>query len=208
MQSNSEDVRKFTIFQNHYKPLADVSFSKIVEVIGGVEFKAKTERIQNLLALGKVEEAKRVKQKLDAFTQSGIFKDKRREESLQLYSRLIVLDFDKLDIATLNACIMKAKKIEYTRCCFISPSGNGLKIFVEVDSEKEYHKTAFEQVASFFEQYLQIKVDRSGSDITRLCYIPHDAGIHLNEDSTTFNIVIDSHNSNGRIQPSIDNLSL
>ena len=73
-----------------------------------------------------------------------------------------------------------------TFSCFLSPSGAGLKIIVRVSSNAEQHKTAFNQVKELYEKELGITIDKSGSDVSRLCYYSCDRNIYLNEDARIF----------------------
>jgi hypothetical protein len=57
---------------------------------------------------------------------------------------------------------------------FISPSGNGLKVFVEVSTELEHHDIAYLQVQKYYEDATGLKADPSCKDVTRLCFMSHD----------------------------------
>ena len=59
------------------------------------------------------------------------------------------MDIDKLEEDVLTMLIWKINEIEFTRVAFISPSGNGVKIIVKVDSGMEAHGVAYKQVADF-----------------------------------------------------------
>jgi hypothetical protein len=71
-----------------------------------------------------------------AFTPSGTFENGRKAELLTQYSEYVILDLDDLNPVQLE----EAKKIvalaPYTFAVFISPSGNGLKIIVAVNSKQ------------------------------------------------------------------------
>lgn len=207
MQNNNDDVKKFSIFQNHYRNTATVSFDKIANAIINGRFKEQVEKVRQLRTDGKLDEANKEKQKLDAFTSSGVFVGRRNAENLKLYSQLIILDFDKLDNDKLTECITKARSIEYTYCSFISPSGNGLKVLCMVDSGKEHHKIAYSQVANYYEEEFKIEIDRSGSDITRLCYLPYDPQFFLDENSTVFHVEVDNNHSKDNVQSTTDSLA-
>src|SRR5690606_7395903 len=105
-----------------------------------------------------------------AFTPSGRFSEGRKQQHLQEYTSIIVLDLDKLNEKQLQECKNRACREVYTYAAFISPSGNGLKILVQVkNGSMEAHKQAFNKVKSHYEKLLDVKVDESGSDLTRLC---------------------------------------
>ena len=54
----------------------------------------------------------------------------------------------------------------FTFSCFVSPSGMGLKIIVRVDSKAKQHRIAFTQARVFYEQELEVFIDKSGVDVS------------------------------------------
>ena len=68
-----------------------------------------------------------------------------------MYSGFVHLDFDKLTPEQLDAAFKVIAEIPYTFLCFISPSGNGLKVFIEVNTEIEHHDIAYLQVQKHYE---------------------------------------------------------
>ena len=93
---------------------------------------------------------------------------------LEMYSGFVHLDFDKLTQEELQTAFAIICKISYTSLCFISPSGNGLKVFVEVSTELEHHDIAYLQVQKYYEDATGLKADPSCKDVTRLCFMSHD----------------------------------
>ncbi len=78
-----------------------------------------------------------------AFTVSGLFEGGRKLSFLKSYNPFVILDIDKLDMEILPDLILKAKAIPFTKVLFVSPSGRGLKIVVEVNTDKEKHGIAY-----------------------------------------------------------------
>jgi len=107
---------------------------------------------------------------LPAFTPSGLFDGGRKLEFLKEYSGLIILDLDDLQQEQLITARQKIQECTYTYACFISPSGQGLKVLVKVFSRPVLHKRAFNQVKSFYEESSP-RSGSSGKDITRLCFV-------------------------------------
>jgi hypothetical protein len=64
----------------------------------------------------------------------------------------MILDIDHMEISELIKLKTDIVKDSLTLASFISPSGKGLKIIVRVDSLKDFHKAAFEQVKDYFEK--------------------------------------------------------
>jgi hypothetical protein len=79
-----------------------------------------------------------------------------------------------------------ANQCEFTFASFISPSGNGLKILVKIDTPKAEHKETFLKVQAHYESLLKLEIDKSGKDLTRLCFCSWDENLYLNENAKTF----------------------
>nr|MBK9649752.1 hypothetical protein [Bacteroidota bacterium] len=96
-----------------------------------------------------------------SFTPSAVFSEKGKCLFLKMYSGFVHLDFDKLTQEQLQTAFAIISKISYTSLCFISPSGNGLKVFVEVSTELEHHDIAYLQVQKYYEDATGLKADPS-----------------------------------------------
>ena len=163
-----------TIFKNFTIPVEKKSLLLIGKDIISDKYKSEVEEIRNLVAQGKKEEADNKKKQLLAFTPSAVFSEKRQMPFLEMYSGFVHLDFDKLTQEQLQTAFAIISKISYTSLCFISPSGNGLKVFVEVSTELEHHAIAYFQVQKYYEDATGLKADPSCKDVTRLCFMSHD----------------------------------
>lgn len=177
-------MTELTIFQNFTKVVANLSIEKIVAVIKSNKYKAQVAKLQLLLKQGKDKEYAQSKKSLPAFTPSGKFKDGRKMEFLQEYSRIIILDIDKVE--NITEIRKKAENCVFTHVCFISPSGNGLKILVKTDNSVSKHREAFLEVQEYYEKLLNIKIDPSGKDVSRLCFFSWDPEIYVNNESEIF----------------------
>lgn len=83
------------------------------------------------LAEGRSEEARRLKGGLPGFTPSGVFKGGHKASAIETYSQIVGLDFDHVE--DLAALILIFRMLDFTLAMFVSPSGEGLKVFVRVD---------------------------------------------------------------------------
>jgi hypothetical protein len=163
-----------TIFRNFTIPVEKKSLLLIGKDIISDKYKTEVEEIRNLIAQGNKAEADNKKKQLLAFTPSAVFTEKRQMPFLEMYSGFVHLDFDKLTPEQLQTAFAIISKISYTSLCFISPSGNGLKVFVEVSTELEHHDIAYFQVQKYYEDATGLKADPSCKDVTRLCFMSHD----------------------------------
>ena len=188
-------MKNISLFKNFTTVIGRRTLAAVVDGIRGDHYKKSILKIRELVDLGDQEQVDRLKKGLVAFTVSGSFVGGRKMSFLQTYNPYVILDIDKLDLADLPDLILKTKEIEFTRVAFLSPSGRGLKIIVEVDSEMERHGLAYRQVSDFYEKELGVEIDKSGKDITRLCFMSYDPEVYYDEESTVFKI-LESDNYN------------
>jgi hypothetical protein len=175
-----------TIFKNFNEVVEHKSISTILEEIKTGKYKPGIVYLRKSLAENKTEAYNKAKKSLPAFTPSGKFVGGRKLEFLADYSNCIILDIDKLSAADLQNAKHLANQCEFTFSSFISPSGNGLKILVKINSDKANHKEAFLLVQAHYEAILKLEIDKSGKDVTRLCFYSWDKNLYLNENATIF----------------------
>jgi len=177
---------KSTIFKNFNEVVEQKDILKIFDEIKNATYRNAITYLRKSLADDKKEAAEKVKKALPAFTPSATFKGGRKMEFLTNYNALVVLDIDKIEKIKITESVDKLKQNPFVFAYFISPSGNGLKIFVKVDSDKSQHKESFLKLQEYFEELLQLQIDKSGKDITRLCFFSFDPELYLNENSKMF----------------------
>jgi len=190
-----------TIFKNFTVPVEKKSLLLIANDIASGKYKAEVEEIRALLEQGKTEEAANKKKQLLAFTPSAVFSEKRQMPFLEMYSGFVHLDFDKLSPEQLDAAFKVIAEIPYTFLCFISPSGNGLKVFIEVNTEIEHHDIAYLQVQKHYEEATGLKADPSCKDITRLCFMSYHPGLFKNIRNEKFKVQLPEIFSQPEAQP-------
>lgn len=124
--------------------------------------------------------ADKIKVTLPAICFSGIF-NKRSDNSIVEHSGLICLDFDKYDSKeTLNFDKEIIIKDKYTYACFVSPSGNGLKVLIKIPTEIENHKKYFDALEKYFDNK---HFDTTSKNISRVCFESYDSEIFINKKS-------------------------
>ena len=130
------------------------------------------------------------KKKLPAACFSGLFSE-RRDDKLIAYSRLVSLDIDERDYT--KVLIAKAMLVEdpYIYSFFESPN-RGLKLLMKVQTNANQHRDiAFPQCKEYIEDNYGLIVDRSGKNISRLCFVSSDPELYLNQESLVFNVDTD-----------------
>lgn len=175
-----------TIFKNFNEVVEHKTIPTILEEIKTGKYKPGIIYLRKSLAEKKEEAYNKAKKSLPAFTPSGKFVGGRKLEFLTDYSKFIILDIDKLSAADLQNAKHLANQSEFTYASFISPSGNGLKILVKINSDKANHKEAFLEVQAHYETILKLEIDKSGKDVTRLCFYSWDENLYLNENASVF----------------------
>lgn len=184
-----------TLFEGFIRPVAHLSLYEVLLSIKEGKYKQQVETIRSNIQGGNHEHAALLKKRLPGFTSSGQFLEGRKRELLIRYSSYIILDLDKLN-EQLTATFQQVIGLPYTRSCFISPSGNGLKIIVEVDTNSEMHELAFETVCNYYETSLGVAIDKSGRDVCRLCFVSYDPDLFINPVSSVFQVQPQATESN------------
>ena len=177
-----------TIFKNFNEVVEHKTISTILEEIKTGKYRPGIIYLRKSLAENKTEAYNKAKKSLPAFTPSGKFVGGRKLEFLAKYSSCIILDIDKLSAADLQNAKHLANQSEFTFASFISPSGNGLKILVKINSDKANHKEAFLLVQAHYEAILKLEIDKSGKDLTRLCFYSYDENLYYNENAKIFSV--------------------
>jgi len=137
-----------------------------------------------------------LKNQLPSVTYCGVFKDGRKLENLLHYNELMIIDIDKLTEVDLTSLKNKLSKDKYILALWKSPSGFGLKGLIKIDSNVNQHKEVFNSLSQYYLENYNIEIDKSGSDITRLCFTSWDPEIHYNSKSIIY------------VRPTIDKKSL
>jgi hypothetical protein len=141
-------------------------------------------------------EKERLKTKLPAFIPAGEF-SYRSNKSLTRYHGQIVIDIDKIDNPDGLRAKIKSLKEPSVLLAFLSPSGNGLKVIHQLDVPElesieetaDFHKQAFFTLISYYKKkYKVTQIDKSGTDLARLCYYSHDPYAYYNPDAKGWKI--------------------
>lgn len=106
------------------------------------------------------------------------------------FTQHFILDIDHFsdDGKDINELKHQLKSDPNIKLIFVSPGGNGLKVFFEL-SEKCYDKAKYSLfyktfALQFAGQYnLKQSIDLSTSDVTRACFISYDADLYYNPDN-------------------------
>ncbi|WP_181308505.1 VapE domain-containing protein [Rufibacter sp. XAAS-G3-1] len=175
-----------SLFKNFTQVLEDRPLGGILHSIQDGAYRSQVEAVRSLLVQGKKNEYEQAKKSLPAFTPSGRYMGGRKLEHLRVYSGVVALDLDKVSEGELALAKRIASGEPHTYAAFTSPSGNGLKVLVRVDSGAASHKQAYRQVKEHYAMLLGLRIDESGSDVTRLCFVSWDPDLYLNPEAAVF----------------------
>ena len=165
-----------TIFKNIFSK--EPHFITVDKAIERIKLGASKGLVLDIrLALDK-EKANKLKLNLPSICFSGKFGADRKDEQLVEHSGFIVLDFD--DIADLRDKQTEIIQKDFVYACWVSPSGNGLKALVKIADGKK-HREHFQSLQEIFPE-----IDRSGINVSRVCYESFDPDIYVNEKAVVF----------------------
>ncbi|HET6245383.1 MAG: DUF3987 domain-containing protein [Bacteroidetes bacterium] len=160
------------------------------------KFKKIIGHIKQYFAESEVKKAGELKANLPGVTFSATYNGGRRQENILEYNNLLVLDIDKISDRLLENKTLISKD-PYTLAVWKSPSGTGLKVLVMVDSSMEDHKIAFQSLEGYYKQKFKLQIDKSGSDVQRLCFMSYDPNIFINWDAKRFCVEVSEINQDG-----------
>jgi len=176
----NEKAFAFSFFKAPIKntlPHKTVSLVQVYNAITGEYYKQSTEKLRSI---SDVVQARKYKAaNFDYCTFSGVFTS-RNDKSLVTHSELMCIDFDHVqNLDTLRQALLADEYFD-TLLLFVSPSGDGLKWIIEIDTRKAPHGEYFASVANYILQTYSVEVDKSGKDISRACFIPFDPNAFIN----------------------------
>jgi hypothetical protein len=93
---------------------------------------------------------------------------------------MLCVDFDHLNsVETLFNCLLNDDYFD-TLLLFRSPSGDGLKWIIPIDVTQATHANYFLSVSNYLKATYNVETDKSGKDISRACFLPHDSEAFIN----------------------------
>lgn len=175
--SNWPKCSFFTKPISNTHPSDELTLLDVYNYIVGDKAKEATSKLRNL---SDVEAARNFKaNNFDYITPSGTF-SKRSDKCLKEHSQIINIDFDHVkELEKLRQQLLADEYFD-TQLLFVSPSGDGLKWFIEIDLSKASHVDYFRAIANYLKQTYNVEVDQSGKDISRACFLPHDPNCYIN----------------------------
>ena len=169
---NTKSISLFSKPANTVKPVENVSLVDLYKLIISDKYKEPTEELRGFLN----PDLKRVykRKSFDFFTGSGIF-PYREDDALKYHSGYIVIDLDHLG-SELNETMAKLITDEhlYVLLMFVSPSGDGLKVFYSIDLSQGGHRKWFKAIRNYLRETYGLEADPSGINQSRTCFLAYD----------------------------------
>jgi len=167
-------------------PHKSISLLDAYNYIVGEYAKQRTEKLRS------IKEPKQARQfkanNFDYCTFSGVFTS-RNDKKIVQHSGLMAVDFDHLpNLEEVRQSLLVDEYFD-TQLLFVSPSGDGLKWIISIDTKQTTHSNYFAAVANYILQTYGIEVDKSGRDISRACFLPHDPNAFINP------IILENHDT-------------
>jgi hypothetical protein len=177
-----------SVYQNFVTKLEDRNLVEILQEIKSEKYQSDINSIRYALHKGEEKTADAIKSGLIGFTMSGTFGASRTKVNLHTYSQIIGLDFDHIPVTELETLVKLINECNFTFASFISPSGEGIKVFIKINSNATQHPIAYNQVATYYKILSGYDFDPKCKDSTRLCFVSSDPETYVNEDSTIFEV--------------------
>jgi hypothetical protein len=165
--------------------VGEAHVSSILEAVRGGRWKDKIEEYRANLEINK-KMADEFKKTLPCVTFSGTFKGYRKDDNLDQYSRVIVIDLDKIPPRRFEAIRKEIHSSEYVLACFESPTKGRLKVLLLSAKDEKLHKQVFFELETYFKLQFGLEVDTSGKNVSRLCFVSYDPDLYFNPSPTEF----------------------
>lgn len=171
------------LFSFFHSPITNTKPSKDFTLLDAYHYiigDTAKERTQKLRSFADAKQSRMFKAaNFDYCTFSGTF-TARTDKALINHSGLLCIDFDHLpNLDSLRSQLLQDEYFD-TQLLFRSPSGDGLKWIIEIDISKTSHANYFQAVANYLFQTYGVEADKSGKDISRACFLPHDPYCFIN----------------------------
>lgn len=177
------DEFKFSFFKGGIDkkyPAGTLTLTEVVALVGGPAYEVAVRDVRATLATVSKKAADEIKRKLDYVTFSGTFAPHREAKNLQQHSGLAMIDFDHVD--NLADTRLQLQADPYALVIFVSPSGDGLKLILEIEASADRHGEIYTDLLLYYKQTygLESKIDSSCRDVSRACFLSWDPNVYTN----------------------------
>lgn len=200
VQINSVDQntpQNISFLEDLRKPgkIFDATISEMLNGIKNGKWKSNVEKVRSFLPHGEQKFKQAKLEYLPAILFNGKF-SYRKNDGLIKHSGFIIIDID--DLPNVEIVRQKCVADKHTYAVFESPSGRGLKVLFRTDlpiNNNEEHGAVIEAIWEYLEKHYDIKVDVSGKDVARSCYVSYDPELFINKNPISFNKKLEKQKS-------------
>lgn len=187
-----------SLYQNSFDRVGITS--NLCEIMDGIK-SGKWEEQVKLVRGAKDKKARDgLKQKLPAFTPSGLFSG-RNVNGLQRHSGRIAIDFDLQDNPALETSLSQVRETlendRHSEYVSLSVSGQGLFVITKIDGSR--HAESFAYLERYYKETFDLVIDKSCKDISRLRFVSFDPDLFHNENAET--VIIPDAEDFGELMP-------
>jgi len=155
----------------------------VKKVLSGIQSGRWSDKIHQLRQASEKDIRSRIKQGLVSVCFSGTF-ESRFDNKLLQHSGLVILDFDHAQNVQVLKEKLKADK--YTYSCFISPSGDGLKVLFKIPANKQDHSEHYLGIVEYCKRQGYPELDTTSKNLSRVCFVSYDPELFINDNSEVF----------------------
>lgn len=170
----------FTFFRHpitNTVPHKNITLADAYNYISRPYAKDRTEKLRSLSDARRARNYKAAH--FDYCTFSGTF-ESRSDKALVDHSGYLCIDFDHLtDVKGTFEKLLGDRYFE-TQLLFRSPSGDGLKWVISINTAEVSHEEYFNAVANYLKRTYGLEADKSGKDVSRACFLPYDPEAYIN----------------------------
>ena len=167
---------KITIFKNILE--LDPNYITVSQALDRIKNGKSKQKVIAIRQSKSKDETQKLKKDLPSVCFSGVFPKGRKDAEIQEHSGFMVLDFD--DVENVYEYKTKLFELDYVFATWVSPSGNGVKALVRIADGKK-HREHFEALRDLIPE-----IDRSGINVSRVCYESFDEDIFIKETCEPF----------------------
>ena len=184
--------KEVSVFSNA-TTTTDPQHITIKELLSDIRGGKYAERINRARELKKINEDryKAEKKTLPAFTMSAKCKHREKGDDgnkLIHHTGLLQIDVDGISGDDFQRIKNLIQSDGHTVFCFVSPSGNGLKAGIMIDSN--HHLESFKQAERYYKESYGIEIDKATKDLYRPCFVSYDPELFVNPHAETFTIQV------------------
>lgn len=168
-----------SVFNNNKETNNPVNYS-VDDVLEGIRLAYLNDEIAKIRAEYDDKTRHALKANLPCICFSGEFR-RRTDGACISHSGFAIIDIDHIGTDHVAEKKEEMKLIPFVYACFVSPSGDGLKVLVRIPPVIEDHRAHYKALMKLFPQS-----DPTSINLSRICYASSDPDIYINKDAVEF----------------------